>query len=366
MSENNNTPIEDEDLELDDFDDDLGDESWDDFDDEIDQPDMPVTTQKNKTFAQKYFYVIIALVVLVGAGLFGGAQFMKNNAPSVTEAQSVMPAPENVEAPALPTGDQFAMLDGEADLPPMPTPMETEIAPPVEEAVMNYDAADTESEPQEKEPYDPLAEIEDTLTPIPGLSDTSEDPEENFATAQNTLEEEEVIALEPLTDEQKVDLLLPPESDTQTTETEANEQPILLETDEARQELEAVTQSLTAEINEKDEMIASLNTMINELQSRIKTLETQATDQNRTESAASPAEPKAPAQKPVPEAQKTQSVKWIMRSAQPGQAMISREGSNDLFSVQIGETIKGLGKITAIEQENDRWVIRGTQNSVTQ
>lgn len=60
------------------------------------------------------------------------------------------------------------------------------------------------------------------------------------------------------------------------------------------------------------------------------------------------------------------ATRWVLKSAQPGQAYISRPGQNDMFSVRVGDTMAGLGTVQSIAVEQGRWIIRGTDGQVSQ
>lgn len=60
------------------------------------------------------------------------------------------------------------------------------------------------------------------------------------------------------------------------------------------------------------------------------------------------------------------SSNWVLRAAQDGEAWISPTAQGQLRHVKVGETISGLGRITAIELKNGRWVVSGTQGTVRQ
>ncbi len=62
----------------------------------------------------------------------------------------------------------------------------------------------------------------------------------------------------------------------------------------------------------------------------------------------------------------TAPVRWQLRSAQDGSAMISKAGESDMRSIQVGETVPGLGRITAISKMGGGWVVQGTQSRLTQ
>lgn len=93
--------------------------------------------------------------------------------------------------------------------------------------------------------------------------------------------------------------------------------------------------------------------------------------------AASPSAAAAPvvsAQKPQPvsasdtasTASVTDGPLWVLRSAQPGKAVLSEKGSNDLKTVEVGDSLKGIGKIVAIEKVDGRWIVQGMQGIVSQ
>lgn len=59
------------------------------------------------------------------------------------------------------------------------------------------------------------------------------------------------------------------------------------------------------------------------------------------------------------------TVRWQLRSAQPGKAIVMRKGGNDFQTVEVGNTLSGIGRITSIQIENGQWVVRGTQGVIT-
>ncbi len=58
--------------------------------------------------------------------------------------------------------------------------------------------------------------------------------------------------------------------------------------------------------------------------------------------------------------------KWVLRAAQPGRAWVSLQGERDMQSVEVGQTLAGIGKISAIIFESGRWTITGSQGRITQ
>jgi hypothetical protein len=56
---------------------------------------------------------------------------------------------------------------------------------------------------------------------------------------------------------------------------------------------------------------------------------------------------------------------WVLRSASPGQAWVAASATaHDLQHVQAGDTLDGIGKVTAIDQENGIWIVRGTKGRI--
>ena len=84
----------------------------------------------------------------------------------------------------------------------------------------------------------------------------------------------------------------------------------------------------------------------------------------------------SPATKPKPEATVKEQVKqpviqekapeWEIRGANPQSAVLYEKNSGETRTVEPGDSVKGLGKITKIAKENGLWVVTGTQNKVKQ
>ncbi len=84
------------------------------------------------------------------------------------------------------------------------------------------------------------------------------------------------------------------------------------------------------------------------------------------------ASPKAPivetpkrATKTEPAAASARSVDWVLRSAQLGAAMVVPKAGGDMRTIRVGDSLSGLGRITAIEQRGSRWVVQGTLGTLT-
>lgn len=67
----------------------------------------------------------------------------------------------------------------------------------------------------------------------------------------------------------------------------------------------------------------------------------------------------------APAAEPARSAGWILRSAQPGTAMVVAKTGGEMRTVRVGDTLAGLGRITSIEQRGSKWVVQGTQGTLT-
>jgi len=60
-----------------------------------------------------------------------------------------------------------------------------------------------------------------------------------------------------------------------------------------------------------------------------------------------------------------QSAGWVLRAATPDEAWIAKNNdTRELHPVHIGDNLAGIGKVTAIEQSGDGWVLQGTTGNI--
>jgi len=72
-----------------------------------------------------------------------------------------------------------------------------------------------------------------------------------------------------------------------------------------------------------------------------------------------------PATKPA--AAPARKIEWVLRSAKPGMAWVSEKGSSEMRTVGVGDTLAGIGKVTAITTDaQGRWVVNGTRGAINQ
>ncbi|PCI55403.1 MAG: hypothetical protein COB36_07200 [Alphaproteobacteria bacterium] len=57
---------------------------------------------------------------------------------------------------------------------------------------------------------------------------------------------------------------------------------------------------------------------------------------------------------------------WTVRAAQSGKAVVYDKNSKEMKSVEINDTLSGIGRIKSIQLKNGRWVITGTKGKILQ
>lgn len=120
--------------------------------------------------------------------------------------------------------------------------------------------------------------------------------------------------------------------------------------------------------------LTDLHGSLKTIENRIAGLERAAADAPRTAAAAPrrqatptpSAPPTATTARPARATTTVRAEDWILRSAQNGQAYVSRRGQPDMLNIGIGDTLSGIGRITAIEQQNGRWVVTGSLGRIEQ
>ena len=103
---------------------------------------------------------------------------------------------------------------------------------------------------------------------------------------------------------------------------------------------------------------SDVSQLSSELRSIKKELKISANDTARRPSRVTPVKPayKAPKRAAI----------WVLKGIAQNEAWIAQEGSTDIKKVSVGDTVKGLGRISSIGLENGVWMVRGTQGSVKQ
>ncbi len=274
------------------------------------------------------------------------------NAPATAEATPAVEAPagetppEPTASPETPSAQDIlnkAIAERSAD-----QTGET----PAEEA--NSEEAKTEEVKAAENPVEAAVEIPVAETPA------SETPVVEAPPVVAAVDAEEVKALESKL-EGKIDELLQRmekiESDLNTVREAKGDD---------TKDIEETVQSLKEEIAELRSRPAApapeKKAKPKKVEPKPEPVEDAAVEETTEEAAPAP----APAPKKVAASKTAPTSQWELRAAQPGRAWVSPQGSRDMQSVVVGDTLTGIGKVTGIVYQNGQWTIQGTQGAIHQ
>jgi hypothetical protein len=58
---------------------------------------------------------------------------------------------------------------------------------------------------------------------------------------------------------------------------------------------------------------------------------------------------------------------WVLKAAKPGVAWVARKGTDDLKMVEVGDSLAGVGRVTAIvKSSSGNWTVNGTKGRISQ
>ncbi|MEM6780463.1 MAG: hypothetical protein AAF569_01210, partial [Pseudomonadota bacterium] len=178
--------------------------------------------------------------------------------------------------------------------------------------------------------------------------DSGNNISEVTAPLEENIEDTSTIIEEPALDVE-LDVSMPLAITSTDTEVSSDIQSLEEELEATRSELEEVRTSSSQEIT-------SLNAEIERLKAQ---LESKSVVQQPKVTE------KAPIQaKPKPRAQQRRS--WELRAAMPGKAWVSQKGQSEMRSVVVGDSLSGVGRVTAITYNNGLWLVEGTQGQIRQ
>jgi hypothetical protein len=377
--------------------------------------------QKPKKKSSMFNIIVIVLAVVVGGGILltqfgGGASAPQETADSVGSAENQAPieaaaegtageltalqggqpevaAPETVPAatdvPQPSQGGGFmndpSLLGGETPSQPaatdsaqapvaLPDSGPSLTAPPAAEvaapAPALMDAAPAVSAPQ---PAEALAQPD--VAPIPSLTPIT--PVSDFPSvdvikkADNPVGSAAPVAVPaPVVEEapamQEPVTMMPTAARAVSEDTSAEAQKKLDDALAKIQELEANLDVARKQADAQAAAVAKVEDLqqkIGDLEQKLSRAESSRGERIAPASASQQEEEVAPAvSRPTAAAE----IRWELRSAQPGTAMIARKGQDDVVTVGVGDTLSGIGRITAIEQSPEGWVVVGTQGRIAQ
>lgn len=347
--------------------DDFADEGWDDESYEGDAlPDeeeasLPPVKKKSKS----NLFIIIGGVVLAVIVLYvqmGGTPPAQQQAPAIPPSAAVsgqtpqtatggpQPADSAVPPPPppLPEGQQASDQPGQ---PPGGFLKNPEMFQEVEKIRENMQFEDyVEKGTEVTAPAQPVsgqaATEQGPLTPLPSETET--------ATALPAGEQQPVAPMPA-----------PASADLQEGMEKINTQ--LSDLSARMDQIETALQSLTVpSVNPQE--IESLRSAVDALSGKVDDLAKKPASQRatakKTSSSDTPEAPAAPRKKTV--SAPALSSPWVLKSAQPGRAIVSRAGDSEVFSVAVGDSLEGIGRIEGVTQENGRWIVQGTKGIIAQ
>lgn len=413
-------PVEGEALDDGESSDNAGDEEWDSYDEQQDDENLGDEDQDMgedappKKKAGLFNIVLIAVAVIAVAG-FIFMQMGKNVPPAsapapVAENTAPPPAPEE-SAGMLGSPQELAKLQEEmtkhsvaqqqpASQPATPAPQTGEpVTAPANPAPVSLTPA-----------AQPPTEVVDAKTPpMPTAMETSPPPASPVAdnSAIAVLDAPPVIVKtdDSTTHMPKVqDIMLkspaapevtPAPAPTPSGNADAAALNIRIDTLLTRiASLEAEVNSLKSK-NDPADQIDSLKASVDTLEKKIDSLPTGGTGKSSSKKAAShstvpsefilvpedskpapqilgatedaqPVRPAETSKKALTSKPVNVTTSWILKGAQPGQAMVARAGESDSRTVKVGDSLTGVGRITAIEFQAGRWTVIGTQGRINQ
>ena len=407
MSDNEQKDIADEEISGEEFlDEEFEDEAWEEESDsgEAEESAAPVAKKKSS----KFNLILVTVAVLGGGGFFmmksGGnapapVETQQPALPEMAAAQQAAPAPEQAQEVAQAEAEKSE--DGKEQKPSggfLNDPSAFEKIEQMHEEMQFEDY----SQERDSEAWKLGNEEEAPVSPAPGaaannaqapaaepLTPMPETPVQQAATQQAApIPPVAQSDLPPPSFPKAQDILTPAAKAAAQTQTSAPA-PAQQQAQSSKPE-NIQAQADTDSINKK---LADLDGRMNELETALESLEVPAISGKEiadlkaalarlegkvdglskggvsVASASAPAKKKVAAVKeqvPTPAKVKAESVSWVLKSAQPGKAIVSKAGQAEVYSVSIGDKLEGIGKITSVEQKDGMWVVQGSAGKITQ
>lgn len=291
---------------------------------------------------------------------------------AATDNQPLTPMPES----ATPRGPEDGAPESNVAIAEVPidTPPAEQAATtgPSAEDILKQAMANREQKAAQEAPALPVE------TPAEETANVEDAPPENLPA--ETEEPAEPADTAPVTETAMTDASAPVVQNTEALEElDGRLEDVLKRMEQIETDLGSVKDSKQADTQNLQETIESLKAEIAELKNRpapVAARSVKAADEPEAEEAEEEPAPvkKAPPKKvvrakPAPAQAATSPVssgRWELRAAQPGRAWVSKPGERDMQSVEVGQTISGIGRVTAILYQNGRWTVQGTQGRIDQ
>ncbi len=250
-------------------------------------------------------------------------------------------------------GDEAAMLDGN-NTPPQPAA----ISPADKEDVIT-------PMPQETAPETPQDNAAQELLKQALARRDGADQKE-----QASVEQEPYLV--PSTPDQiqpanVASSITPPQNVTVDPELVKKMDQILSRMDKLEGDIDTLKQEKSPDIGELEQNIS----LLKEEMSSIKSANKEESPQQKKsvtpkKTSSAPAQKAAKAPKAVSPKKTASPVQWELRAAQPGRAWVSKSGERDMQSVEVGQSLAGIGTISAISYQNGRWLVQGSTGQIRQ
>lgn len=342
------------------------------------------TAKKSKSIGN---LIVVGGVAVIG----GGAYFALSGGMGGN-------TPNNIVAPVQEQASTSVDV-ADADMPPMPMGLAPEDSvddlPPLNLEDGNSDLVALDSGELDLEDND--------LTPIPDISAENELPSLDDALVDNEMdsldEEAETLSLQDdvennvpdLSDEDALDAFInaddsaPKEEDAPIEVSEVAVDDELMPVDMVAR-VEKDLRISNVQLEQAEILVSKLTDTVQRLEKQVDSLEAELQAANMraeraeqklasSQNAAEPAKAinAEPVLKSSPTVARVQTAKpkvakvpsWVLKSAQPGMAVISDQKSGDMRSIEVGDTIAGLGKIEFIGLDAGIWIVRGSKSSLT-
>lgn len=374
---------------------DAAEESFDDvsLDEEIEPPEEAAPKKKKSGGG---ILVVVLLLVVLGGGAFAAIKFLgvqlPFDVPGLTQTAQTPSAPvDTMTASAdLPTGELPPQPAVPADetmadagntpfgIPEFTTPDDgAAVSAPWGMEETPAAAAESLKQPLPVEAFDgstPAATQADSSNVVDPFAMTAQDVTEavnapavaTTVTTPADTDNVDPFAAAPVT---AVTTVAPVAEDAAAKTSVAALEKKLAKTEKSLADAEKALKKANDELAQKSAALvqaqADLKTAQSDAKAAAKTAASvKAAPVKPVESAAKTASDEPVAVKPVTPARK---IDWVLRSAKPGMAWVSEKGSTEMRTVSVGDTLAGIGKVTAIATDaQGRWVVNGTRGSINQ
>lgn len=377
------------------------------LDDDLDMTPPPRKAKKKSSF---FTYVVIGLVVIVGgivlATSFGGSQPTPVTPPPLDAASGQIPGQVPGQMPEQIPGQIPAQAPGmtdpqnaQAGQPPLvaPAPVSDPAAPIPDQGFMN----NPNILPQAAAPTPNVADqpIQNPAAPLPAPAPVPTDvpatpSQENVAqgplaplpqfptpapadpAAVNAIPQAQDVMKAPDAPAAIADAPVAPMSPTPPAPVDPMMGQKLNEAMQRIATLEAELKSAREASTAPSDEVVVLQQKVADLQAQLREKTRDATPSRKEASPEAPKKKRSDTRKTTTRKKESDmdrawspprvTTQWDLRAASDGQAVVTRKGGGAFTQVRVGDTLEGVGRVTAITQKGGLWVIEGTQGRVSQ